>query len=255
MMLSGQDLDTSLRGGISLAPIGEFSFIIAGLGTSLGVMDSYLYPVIVSASILTIMVTPVLIRHQDRIVGGIGSVIPARIMERIDDYTSDDQSAEEHTSEWMIVMKDYFIKMLVYGSIMLVLTLVCCRALYPALASLTGEKAAKIVVIIVNYLALAIFAAPLMGNRSVAFTQLWMDRLANRPPLAVMILIKIVILELIALIPVETLFNINNLIIGAPFCCYRIICDIMINIGIIFCSCTRSCVIAGYVSCSRYNIS
>ena len=52
-----------------------------------------------------------------------------------------------------------------------------------------------------------------MGNRSVAFTQLWMDRLANRPPLLVMTLIKVVILEFIALIPVETLFNINNLII------------------------------------------
>ena len=52
-----------------------------------------------------------------------------------------------------------------------------------------------------------------MGNRSVAFTQLWMDKLANRPPLVVMTLLKIVILELIALIPVETLFNINNLLI------------------------------------------
>ena len=76
MILSGQDIDTAVRGGAALAPIGEFSFIIAGLGISLGVMDSYLYPVIVAASILTIMITPVMIRQSDRIVEMITGVIP-----------------------------------------------------------------------------------------------------------------------------------------------------------------------------------
>ena len=213
MILSGQEPETALRGGISLAPIGEFSFIIASLGISLGVMDSYLYPVIVAASILTIIITPVLIRNQDKIIKVISKPVPAKIKRMIRNYTSDNRSDEEHVSEWKVVLKDYFLKVAIYGSIMLVLTLVCCQALYPALAALTGSRAAKIVVIIVNYLALAVFAVPFMGNRSVAFTQLWMDKLANRPPLAVMIFLKIVILELIAVIPVEMLLDINNLII------------------------------------------
>ena len=213
MILSGQEPGTALRGGISLAPIGEFSFIIANLGISLGVMDSYLYPVIVAASILTIIATPVLIRNQDKIIEVIAKPVPEKLKIIIRNYTSDERSDEEHVSEWKIVLKDYFMKIAVYGSIMLVLTIICCQALYPALTSLAGDKAARIIVIIVNYLVLAIFAVPFMGNRSVAFTQLWMDRLANRPPLVVMTLIKIVVLELIALIPVETLFNFSNLLI------------------------------------------
>ena len=213
MILSGQDPGNALRGGISLAPIGEFSFIIASLGISLGVMDSYLYPVIVAASILTIIITPVLIRNQDTIIKVISKPVPAKIKRMVRNYTSDQRSDEEHVSEWKVVLKDYLLKIAIYGSIMLVLTLVCCQAVYPALASVAGNRAAKIIVIVVNYLVLAVFAVPFMGNRSAAFTQLWMDRLANRPPLLVMILIKIVILELIALIPVETLFNINNLFI------------------------------------------
>ena len=213
MILSGQDPGNALRGGISLAPIGEFSFIIASLGISLGVMDSYLYPVIVAASILTIIITPVLIRNQDTIIKVISKPVPAKIKRMVRNYTSDQRSYEEHVSEWKVVLKDYLLKIAIYGSIMLVLTLVCCQAVYPALASVAGNRAAKIIVIVVNYLVLAVFAVPFMGNRSAAFTQLWMDRLANRPPLLVMILIKIVILELIALIPVETLFNINNLFI------------------------------------------
>ena len=210
MLLSGQDLGSALRGGISLAPIGEFSFIIASLGISLGVMDTYLYPVIVAASILTIIFTPVLIRQQDRIVAIIESAIPARLRDKIRDYTSDDQSQEEHASEWKTVLKDFFTKVAIYGSIMLVLTLAGCRLIYPALETLTGQSAARAIITIIIYLMLAVFAVPFMGNRSVAFTQLWMDRLANRPPLVVMTLIKVVILESIALIPLLTLFDIPN---------------------------------------------
>lgn len=214
MIFSGQEPVTALRGGISLAPIGEFSFIIASLGISLGVMDSYLYPVIVAASILTIIATPVLIRNQDKIIAVLARPVPEKVRKMVRDYTSDARSEEEHVSEWKTVLKDYFIKVGIYGSIMLVLTIVCCKLLYPALASVAGTIAAKWIVIIVNYLALALFAVPFMGNRSAAFTQLWMDRLANRPPLAVMIFIKIVILELIALIPVIALTDINNLLIA-----------------------------------------
>jgi CPA2 family monovalent cation:H+ antiporter-2 len=210
MLLSGQDLGSALRGGISLAPIGEFSFIIANLGISLGVMDSYLYPVIVAASILTIIFTPVLIRQQDKIVAYIEAAIPAKLREKIRDYTSDDQSTEEHASEWKTVLRDFFTKIAVYGSIMLVLTLAGCRLLYPALEALAGRSVARPVITVAIYLMLAVFAAPFMGNRNVAFTQLWMDRLANRPPLVVMTLIKVVILESIALIPLLTLFDIPN---------------------------------------------
>ncbi len=213
MMLSGQDFGTALRGGISLAPIGEFSFIIASLGISLGVMDDYLYPVIVAASILTIIITPVLITNQDRIVSLMEKAVPEKIRRKVRDYTSDRRSEEEHVSEWSTVLRDYFMKVGIYGSIMLVTALAGCRVVYPALAGLTGETAARVIVIVLIYLVLAVFAVPFMGNRSVAFTQLWMNRLANRPPLAVMIIMKIVMLELIALIPVESLLDINNMII------------------------------------------
>ena len=210
MMLAGQDLETALRGGISLAPIGEFSFIIASLGITLGVMDEYLYPVIVSASILTIIFTPVLIRNQDGIVGIIEKAVPEKLRNKMLYYTSDDRNAEEHASEWKTVLGEHFKKIAVYGSIMLVVTLAGCELIYPALAGLIGESAAQWVTVVAIYLVLAVFAVPFMGNRSVAFTQLWMDRLANRPPLVVLILIKVVILELIALIPLESVLNMNN---------------------------------------------
>ncbi|MBQ9272952.1 MAG: cation:proton antiporter [Mogibacterium sp.] len=216
MMLSGQDLGTALRGGISLAPIGEFSFIIASLGIELGVMDSYLYPVIVAASILTIIFTPVLIRQQDRIVGAIESAIPEKLREKMLNYTSDERDQEEHVSEWKTVLADHFKKIGIYGSIMLVVAIAGSNLVYPALAGITGNRAAQIITVVAVYLILIVFAAPFMGNRSVAFTHLWMDKLANRPPLVVLILMKIVILELIALIPLVTVLDLDNPLILLP---------------------------------------
>ena len=213
MILSGQDIDTAVRGGAALAPIGEFSFIIASLGISLGVMDEYLYPVIVAASILTIIFTPVMIKQSDRIVEAVYRAIPDNLRRRIEGYTSDDQDREEHTSEWKIILKNYFIKVGVFGSIMLVTALAGCELLEPALRSAAGADASRIIATAVIYIVIIIFARPYLGIRSMAFTQLWMERLANRPPLLVLILIKFALMMLIAAIPLIDLFEVRGLML------------------------------------------
>src|SRR5262249_56760580 len=59
---TGSGVRTSVRAGMSLAQIGEFSFIIAGLGISLGATRDFLYPVAVAVSAVTTLTPPVLIR-------------------------------------------------------------------------------------------------------------------------------------------------------------------------------------------------
>lgn len=60
--LAGAGTPTAVRAGMSLAQIGEFSFIIAGLGLSLGATRDFLYPVAVAVSAITTLTTPWLIR-------------------------------------------------------------------------------------------------------------------------------------------------------------------------------------------------
>lgn len=62
LLLSGQTLKTAIRSGFCLTQIGEFAFIIAMLGTHLGLLDEHIYPVIVAASVLTIFLTPFLMK-------------------------------------------------------------------------------------------------------------------------------------------------------------------------------------------------
>ncbi len=61
-ILSGQNLKGGIQSGFSMAQIGEFAFIIAGLGESLGVTNKFLYPVVVAVSIITTFLTPYMIK-------------------------------------------------------------------------------------------------------------------------------------------------------------------------------------------------
>ena len=61
-LLAGLGLKQSIQGGFCFSQIGEFSFIIASLGLSYGVIDEFLYPIIVSVSIITTFLTPYAIK-------------------------------------------------------------------------------------------------------------------------------------------------------------------------------------------------
>ncbi len=57
VLLSGEPLNISVKSGFSLAQIGEFAFIIAGLGVSLKVLDPFISPIIVAVSVITTFTT------------------------------------------------------------------------------------------------------------------------------------------------------------------------------------------------------
>lgn len=77
--ISGNDGKTSLKVGMGLAQIGEFSFIIASLGLTLKVTSDFLYPVAVAVSAVTTLLTPYLIRASDPLAGKAASALPARL--------------------------------------------------------------------------------------------------------------------------------------------------------------------------------
>lgn len=86
--LAGYDLKTSTRVGMSLAQIGEFSFVIASLGLSLKVTSEFLYPLAIMVSSLTTLATPYLIRNSDYLVGKFLTVMPTSIHTQLDNYHS-----------------------------------------------------------------------------------------------------------------------------------------------------------------------
>src|SRR5688572_31582360 len=85
--LAGNDLRTSMRAGMGLAQIGEFSFIILQLGLTLKVISDFLYPIVVSVSAVTTLLTPYLIKSSDRVVAGLERGAPRSVLGFFDTYS------------------------------------------------------------------------------------------------------------------------------------------------------------------------
>ncbi|MBX3188553.1 MAG: cation:proton antiporter [Labilithrix sp.] len=87
-VVSGCGLRTSVRAGMSLSQIGEFSFIIVGLGLQLGATRPFLYPVAVAVSAITTLTTPALVRRSDATALAIERRLPRNVVSFITLYSA-----------------------------------------------------------------------------------------------------------------------------------------------------------------------
>lgn len=85
---AGENGRTSMKVGMGLAQIGEFSFIIATLGLTLKVTSEFLFPIVVAVSAITTLLTPYLIRLSDPLVAAAAKSLPARATDPFARYTA-----------------------------------------------------------------------------------------------------------------------------------------------------------------------
>ncbi len=100
--VAGNDGRTSLRVGMGLSQIGEFSFIIASLGLTLQVTSEFLYPIVVAVSAVTTLLTPYLIRLADPLSLRVAGMVPARLSRAANCYTEWLQSVQLHGDRAML---------------------------------------------------------------------------------------------------------------------------------------------------------
>ena len=101
--IAGNDGRTSLRVGMGLSQIGEFSFIIAALGITLQVTSDFLYPVAVAVSAITTLLTPYLIRAADPLSLKLAKVVPGRLARVLSLYGEWLRSIQPHGEGAMLV--------------------------------------------------------------------------------------------------------------------------------------------------------
>ncbi|MCC7303101.1 MAG: cation:proton antiporter [Bacteroidia bacterium] len=105
-LISGQPLKQSVKAGMSLSQIGEFSFIIATLGLTLKVTSDFLYPIAVAVSAVTTFITPYLIRSSEPFYRLIEKTLPAKLVHRMNRYASNVNVIKD-ISEWKAILKSY----------------------------------------------------------------------------------------------------------------------------------------------------
>lgn len=137
MLLTGQSLRIAIESGFSLTQIGEFAFIIASLGMSLGVLDAQIYPIVVAVSVITTFTTPYFIRMADPVCNFVESHIPKRLHFLIDRYSISASTSENAVRMlWQSLFKRYLWRVVLYSIVLIALSIICLRYLQPFIIGL-----------------------------------------------------------------------------------------------------------------------
>ena len=138
MLITGQTLKVAMDSGFSLTQIGEFAFIIATLGMSLGVLNPEIYPIVVAVSVITTFTTPYFIRMADPAYNWVEKHLPERLRFLIDGYSSQVKEANESGTSrraWMALIRRYLWRIALYSIIIVGISIVSHRYLAPWLES------------------------------------------------------------------------------------------------------------------------
>ncbi|MBO5582384.1 MAG: cation:proton antiporter [Bacteroidales bacterium] len=216
VLLSGQPLKTAMQCGFSLTQIGEFAFIIATLGVSLGVTGSFLYPIVVAVSVITIFLTPYMIRLAEPAYGFVYKHLPGRFRTFLDNYAASSASpTTSKESEWKKYLGDILKTLLIYGILCIAICGLSFGLLVPFAEKWIPAPWAHILSAVVILLSLAPFLRTLAikGSHSEAFQTLWEGSRANRAPLVATVVLRYVLALGFVFYVLARLFHISVVLI------------------------------------------
>lgn len=124
MLITGQTLKVAIRSGFSLTQIGEFAFIIATLGMSLGVLIPSLYPIVVAVSVITTFTTPYFIKMSVPAYDFVEKHLPKRMRFLIERYHDQEEHDRATGSVWRRMLRRYVWRTVVYCVILTAIILV-----------------------------------------------------------------------------------------------------------------------------------
>ena len=198
-LLSGQPLKTAMRCGFSMAQIGEFAFIIASLGLSLGVIGDFLYPVVVAVSVITTFLTPYMIRLSDPAYRMLERRMPKRWLRWLNHLGSAEQSTASEKNLWRSLLMQMTVNTVVYSILSIAVIMFMFTFFLPFARNLHPTWEFHWWANGVTGLLTLLFISPFLRamimkkNHSEEFKALWTERRINRLPLLFTILARVAI--------------------------------------------------------------
>jgi CPA2 family monovalent cation:H+ antiporter-2 len=208
-LLSGQPLQQSLQAGMSLAQIGEFSFIIATLGKSLQVTSDYLYPIAVGVSVITTFTTPYMMRLAIPFYKWLEPKLPRKWIKAIDQYSTGTQTIQAE-SDWRIVLRAYLSVIATNLVVVLAITLLSNRYLLPFMVRSTSNELLAAIITCILTVAVAAPFLWAMASRKMqtqAYRNLWLDKKYNHGPLVMLEVCRNVLVVLLVGFMVDEFFS------------------------------------------------
>lgn len=138
-LIAGQPLKPAVQAGMSLAQIGEFSFIIATLGLTLKVTSDFLYPVAVAVSAVTTFTTPYLIKLSAPAYVRIAAMLPHRWRTTLNRYSAATQTIAV-VSDWKQLLRSYFMNMVLFSVIVIAIALLAAYYVLPMITDAQEDE-------------------------------------------------------------------------------------------------------------------
>ncbi|MDR1499438.1 MAG: cation:proton antiporter [Tannerellaceae bacterium] len=193
VMASGEGLRVAVQSGFSLAQIGEFSFIIATLGMSLGVISDSLYPIIVTVSIITTFTTPYLIRASRPVCDFLERKAPGSWRRIIDGYSATALRTINKEDDWRRLLRSVMSFVSFNAVICVAIILVSEAFITPLLTAHLPHPWGAVTSAVTALVLMAPFLRTIMmkKNRSKEFRALWDDSHFNRGALISLVVFRI----------------------------------------------------------------
>lgn len=206
-LLSGQSLKQAMRCGFSMAQIGEFAFIIASLGLSLGVIGDFLYPVVVAVSVITTFLTPYMIRGAVPAYTLLERSLPKVWVKRINRLAERMPSSKDTESNWRILLRAMLMNTAIYGVLSIAIVVLMFTFFLPFARELMPVHWANMLCAAATVLFMAPFLRAIVMKKlhSNEFKALWIESYHNRLPLVFTLIVRTILVLLLIFYVVSTL--------------------------------------------------
>ena len=196
-LLSGQTLKTAMRCGFSMAQIGEFAFIIASLGLSLGVISKFLYPVVVAVSVITTFLTPYMIRASEPSYNMLERRLPSSWISTLNHITLSHPSGKGAKNNWKSLLRQMTVNTVIYSILSVTVVALMLTLFLPFIRHLLvgWHWTANFICGALTILGISPFlrAMVMKKNHSEEFKALWAESRINHLPLIFTIIVRVVI--------------------------------------------------------------
>ena len=212
--LAGESMKTAVQSGFSLAQMGEFSFIIASMGMSLGVTSASIYPIVIAVSVITTFTTPYTIKLALPAYHVLESVLPNSLTDKLN--KREDKKAGEKESQWKQLLMSYFFNLAIFSAICLSVYFVSATFLLPLCATFDNLDFGHIIFSFVSIIAMSPFLIGMVRNRgrqSFLFLSLWSSHNNNRYFLTAMIGLRWVVAIVFLFMTIKLYWNISSVVI------------------------------------------
>jgi CPA2 family monovalent cation:H+ antiporter-2 len=189
-LLSGQPLKQSIQTGMSLSQIGEFSFIIATLGTTLKVTSDFLYPIVVAVSAVTTFTTPFMVKFAEPFSGFVEKKLPRKWVKRIQLYSSNTEEIKS-LSNWQIVIRSYLTQVIIHSIIIVAIILLSFNFILPLVQ---GSRFGNAITALITMVLLSPFLWALSLRRvAVNEVAILLEEKKHQGPIIMLVLFRIVL--------------------------------------------------------------